>query len=164
VLSRKNPPLHARDAPLQQILWESRPIGPAANKRSRENNQVAGSVLATDHRTALGMRPSPLHGKARLSRTGQRQYHRRQRSKKTRTSHEHLPPRQQTGTRRRTRQGSFRICSSRQRKSPLCDPNGAQPKSAGLCMDRSQPIALIRRNCVAVVEDQKQIIRSNFAA
>jgi hypothetical protein len=50
------------------------------------------------------------------------------------------------------------------RKSPLCDPNGAQPKSAGLCMDRSQPIGLIRRNCVAVVEDQKQTIRSNFDA
>ena len=89
MLSRKNPPLHA---PLQQFSGNDDSLAPAANKRSsREQPQIAGSVLAKDHRTALGMRPYPSTGACGKARQFNDGCHRGQRSKSARMGQEHLP-------------------------------------------------------------------------
>jgi hypothetical protein len=117
VLSRKNPPLHARDAPLQQFCGNDDSLALQRTNEARENNQTAGSVLATDHRTlwACGHHPST----ARLDCNGQYNDNtivargaRKQEGPMNTSLQGSNQGRGDTHAGSCARQGSFRICSN----------------------------------------------------
>jgi hypothetical protein len=127
--------------PCNEICGNDDSLALQRTNEAQENNQIAGSVLATDHRTALGMRPSPLHGKGSTgadSTTTIPSWLEEQETRRTRMGHdEHLPPRQQTGTRRHTRRllrtpGQF--SSLQQQASPRCAIQTVRNRSPQGCV------------------------------